>query len=85
MLPQNVLLLFLPFLQDTLLDELRQIVEKDPLEDLQEHEKEKLWKARQDCREHIPHSLPRLLNCVQWDNSGSVSQVSRYIAMEGAA
>ncbi|XP_072040806.1 phosphatidylinositol 4,5-bisphosphate 3-kinase catalytic subunit beta isoform-like [Amphiura filiformis] len=58
-----------------MLKELRKIVEKDPLEDLDENEKEQLWNARQDLRERIPQSLPRLLQCVQWDNSLYVAQM----------
>ncbi|XP_072040803.1 phosphatidylinositol 4,5-bisphosphate 3-kinase catalytic subunit beta isoform-like isoform X2 [Amphiura filiformis] len=58
-----------------LLDDLRMIVEKDPLEDLSEQERDLVWKSRQDCRDHIPHSLPRLLKCVQWDNSAAVAQM----------
>ncbi len=58
-----------------MLEELRKIVEKDPLEDLDENEKELLWQSREDLRERIPHSLPRLLQCTQWDNSVYVAQV----------
>ncbi|XP_072040805.1 phosphatidylinositol 4,5-bisphosphate 3-kinase catalytic subunit beta isoform-like isoform X2 [Amphiura filiformis] len=61
--------------QGDLTDNLRKIVEKDPLERLNMQEMEKLWKAREECLEHIPHSLPRLLQCVQWDNSSSVAQM----------
>ena len=39
-------------------------------------EQEKVWKTRQECLEHIPHSLPRLLQSVQWDNGIQVTQVS---------
>ena len=65
------------------MNELRMIVEKDPLEDLSEQEREALWKARQECRDHIPHSLPRLLRCVNWDHSTSVAQVSYKMNIQG--
>ncbi|XP_030842482.1 phosphatidylinositol 4,5-bisphosphate 3-kinase catalytic subunit beta isoform [Strongylocentrotus purpuratus] len=57
------------------LEELRQIVEKDPLEPLSEQEREDLWLARQDCRDQLPHALPRLLKCVHWNHRDEVAQM----------
>ncbi|XP_072175298.1 phosphatidylinositol 4,5-bisphosphate 3-kinase catalytic subunit beta isoform-like [Diadema setosum] len=54
---------------------LRQIVEKDPLEPLSEQEREDLWEARQDCRDTLPHALPRLLKCVHWNHKDEVAQM----------
>ena len=53
------------------------MVEKEPLEPLSEQENEDLWAARQDCRDHIPHSLPRLLTCVRWSDKDCVAQVQK--------
>lgn len=60
---------------DQVLEELRQIVEKDPLELLSEQEREDLWLARQDCRDMLPHALPRLLKCVHWNIRDEVAQM----------
>ncbi|PIK40148.1 phosphatidylinositol 4,5-bisphosphate 3-kinase catalytic subunit beta isoform [Apostichopus japonicus] len=57
------------------LDELRHIVNRDPLETLSDQEREDLWRARQDCLQSIPHSLPRLLTCTRWHKRDDVSQM----------
>nr|BAQ19553.1 phosphatidylinositol 4,5-bisphosphate 3-kinase catalytic subunit beta isoform [Patiria pectinifera] len=62
-------------INDQKLEELRTMVEKEPLEPLSEQENNDLWNARQDCRDHIPHSLPRLLTCVRWSDKDCVAQM----------
>ncbi|XP_071805229.1 phosphatidylinositol 4,5-bisphosphate 3-kinase catalytic subunit beta isoform-like [Asterias amurensis] len=62
-------------INDQKLEQLRNMVEKEPLEPLSEQENEHLWAARQDCRDHIPHSLPRLLTCVRWSDKDCVAQM----------
>ncbi|XP_071945072.1 phosphatidylinositol 4,5-bisphosphate 3-kinase catalytic subunit beta isoform-like [Antedon mediterranea] len=60
---------------DQQLEELKQVVERDPLEPLTEQESRQVWMSRQDCRDHIPHSLPRLIKCVRWNSRSDVAQM----------
>ncbi|XP_033095415.1 phosphatidylinositol 4,5-bisphosphate 3-kinase catalytic subunit beta isoform-like [Anneissia japonica] len=60
---------------DQQLEELKQVVERDPLEPLTEQECRQVWMSRQDCRDHIPHSLPRLIKCVRWNSRSDVAQM----------
>lgn len=53
---------------------LKEIIERDPLSDISEQEKELLWKLRKKCLV-IPDSLPKLLEAVKWNSRDEVSQV----------
>lgn len=55
-----------------MLEEIRQIAERDPLTELHEQERKLLWSLRNVCREQLPHLLPKLLQCVEWDNNAEV-------------
>uniref|UniRef100_A0A672QVM4 phosphatidylinositol-4,5-bisphosphate 3-kinase n=1 Tax=Sinocyclocheilus grahami TaxID=75366 RepID=A0A672QVM4_SINGR len=46
--------------------ELKEIMERDPLSQLCENEKDLIWTLRYDCRENFPQSLPKLLLSVKW-------------------
>lgn len=50
------------------LEQLRLMIDTDPLDVLDEQDKELIWSLRYECREHFPQSLPNLLSCVHWDN-----------------
>ncbi|KAJ8021905.1 Phosphatidylinositol 4,5-bisphosphate 3-kinase catalytic subunit beta isoform [Holothuria leucospilota] len=63
------------YISDARLDELRHIVNRDPLETLSDQEREDLWNAREDCLQSIPHSLPRLLTCTRWHKRDDVAQM----------
>ncbi len=43
--------------------------------ELTEQDKIVLWKRRQDCLESYPHSLPKLLEAVEWHNQSSVIEI----------
>ena len=58
------------------LRELQKMIERDPMHDHHEQEKEMIWQLRHECREHFPQSLPKLLTCVHWDNHVDVAIVS---------
>lgn len=60
------------------MEQLTEIVKRDPLSEISEQEKEMLWKLRHKCQE-IPDSLPRLLDVVKWNCRDDVSQVYLYI------
>lgn len=53
---------------------LKEIIERDPLSEISEQEKELLWKLRKKCL-IIPDSLPKLLEAVKWNSRDEVSQV----------
>ena len=55
---------------------LQQMIERDPMHDHHEQEKEMIWQLRHECREHFPQSLPKLLTCVHWANRIDVAIVS---------
>ena len=52
------------------------MIERDPMHDLHEQDKETIWKLRHECREHFPQSLPKVLTCVKWNNHIDVAVVS---------
>ncbi|XP_067658198.1 phosphatidylinositol 4,5-bisphosphate 3-kinase catalytic subunit alpha isoform-like [Haliotis asinina] len=53
---------------------LEDIISKDPLSDLSEQDKELLWKRRELCLA-MPHSLPKLLSSVKWNDRENVAQL----------
>ena len=57
------------------LEQLRVMVERDPLTPLHEQEIEMIWLLRYECQFHYPSSLPKLITCVQWNNYVDVVQV----------
>lgn len=57
--------------------ELKEIMERDPLSQLCENEKDLIWTLRYDCRENFPQSLPKLLLSVKWSKHEDMAQVSQ--------
>ncbi|OCT81080.1 phosphatidylinositol 4,5-bisphosphate 3-kinase catalytic subunit beta isoform [Xenopus laevis] len=55
--------------------ELKEIMERDPLCQLCENEKDLIWTLRYDCRENFPGSLPKLLLSVKWNKLEDVAQL----------
>ncbi|XP_054714639.1 phosphatidylinositol 4,5-bisphosphate 3-kinase catalytic subunit delta isoform-like [Uloborus diversus] len=58
------------------LEQLRQICDKDTLYQLHEQEKELMWFLRNDCCSHLPHSLPKLLRCIKWNDRRETAQMT---------
>lgn len=58
-----------------MMEEIRQIAERDPLTELHEQERKLLWSLRNVCRKELPHLLPKLLQCVEWDNKSEVAEM----------
>ncbi|RNA11603.1 phosphatidylinositol 4-5-bisphosphate 3-kinase catalytic subunit alpha isoform, partial [Brachionus plicatilis] len=50
------------------------ILNKDSLAELTEQEKNVLWKRRDDCLNY-PHSLPKLLQAVNWSNKADILEM----------
>ncbi|CAI9573520.1 unnamed protein product [Staurois parvus] len=50
-------------------------MERDPLCQLCENEKDLIWTLRYDCRENFPCSLPKLLLSVKWNKLEDVAQL----------
>ncbi|KAK1899852.1 Phosphatidylinositol 45-bisphosphate 3-kinase catalytic subunit beta isoform, partial [Dissostichus eleginoides] len=55
--------------------ELKEIMERDPLSQLCENEKDLIWTLRYDCRENFPQSLPKLLLSVKWSKHEDMAQI----------
>uniref|UniRef100_A0A672LA84 phosphatidylinositol-4,5-bisphosphate 3-kinase n=1 Tax=Sinocyclocheilus grahami TaxID=75366 RepID=A0A672LA84_SINGR len=55
--------------------ELKEIMERDPLSQLCENEKDLIWTLRYDCRENFPQSLPKLLLSVKWSKHEDMTQL----------
>ncbi|PRD35280.1 UNVERIFIED_CONTAM: Pik3ca [Trichonephila clavipes] len=53
---------------------LKEIIERDPLSEISEQEKELLWRLRRECMV-IPDSLPKLLEAVKWNSRDEVAQM----------
>ena len=60
------------------LEQLRSMIEQDPLaqRDMHVNEKVMVWNLREECRENFSHSLAILLSCVNWNNHIEVAMVS---------
>ncbi|CAG6006919.1 unnamed protein product [Menidia menidia] len=54
--------------------ELKEIMERDPLSQLCENEKDLIWTLRNDCRDNFPQSLPKLLLSVKWSKHEDMAQ-----------
>uniref|UniRef100_A0A7N6F9N7 phosphatidylinositol-4,5-bisphosphate 3-kinase n=1 Tax=Anabas testudineus TaxID=64144 RepID=A0A7N6F9N7_ANATE len=54
---------------------LKEIMERDPLSQLCENEKDLIWTLRHDCRENFPQSLPKLLLSVKWSKHEDMAQL----------
>ncbi|KAM4567297.1 phosphatidylinositol 4,5-bisphosphate 3-kinase catalytic subunit beta isoform 1-T4 [Odontesthes bonariensis] len=55
--------------------ELKEIMERDPLSQLCENEKDLIWTLRNDCRDNFPQSLPKLLLSVKWSKHEDMAQL----------
>uniref|UniRef100_A0A3Q2DWA3 phosphatidylinositol-4,5-bisphosphate 3-kinase n=1 Tax=Cyprinodon variegatus TaxID=28743 RepID=A0A3Q2DWA3_CYPVA len=55
--------------------ELKEIMERDPLSQLCENEKDLIWTLRHDCYENFPQSLPKLLLSVKWSKHEDMAQL----------
>uniref|UniRef100_A0A667XJ82 phosphatidylinositol-4,5-bisphosphate 3-kinase n=1 Tax=Myripristis murdjan TaxID=586833 RepID=A0A667XJ82_9TELE len=52
-----------------------EIMERDPLSQLCENEKDLIWTLRHDCHENFPQSLPKLLLSVKWSKHEDMAQL----------
>uniref|UniRef100_A0AAQ5Z0X3 phosphatidylinositol-4,5-bisphosphate 3-kinase n=1 Tax=Amphiprion ocellaris TaxID=80972 RepID=A0AAQ5Z0X3_AMPOC len=55
--------------------ELKEIMDRDPLSQLCENEKDLIWTLRHDCHENFPQSLPKLLLSVKWSKHEDMAQL----------
>nr|XP_046149795.1 phosphatidylinositol 4,5-bisphosphate 3-kinase catalytic subunit beta isoform-like [Oncorhynchus gorbuscha]XP_046149796.1 phosphatidylinositol 4,5-bisphosphate 3-kinase catalytic subunit beta isoform-like [Oncorhynchus gorbuscha] len=55
--------------------ELKEIMEREPLSQLCENEKDLIWTLRYDCMENFPQSLPKLLLSVKWSKHEDMAQL----------
>uniref|UniRef100_A0A4W4EXR6 phosphatidylinositol-4,5-bisphosphate 3-kinase n=1 Tax=Electrophorus electricus TaxID=8005 RepID=A0A4W4EXR6_ELEEL len=62
-------------MQHDIQHKLKEIMERDPLSQLCENEKDLIWTLRYDCRENFPQSLPKLLLSVKWSKHEDMAQL----------
>ena len=63
------------------LEQLRLMIDRDPLHQLHEQDKELIWLLKYECQYHFPESLPKLISCVQWNNHIDIAQVLYMLTM----
>ena len=51
---------------------LRQVAERDPLHEMHDQERKRIWSLRYDCLHQLPHLLPKLLDCLEWNDHKEV-------------
>lgn len=56
-------------------------MERDPLSQLCENEKDLIWTLRHDCKDYFPQSLPKLLLSVKWSKHEDMAQVSELMSL----
>uniref|UniRef100_A0AAQ5YUT3 phosphatidylinositol-4,5-bisphosphate 3-kinase n=1 Tax=Amphiprion ocellaris TaxID=80972 RepID=A0AAQ5YUT3_AMPOC len=56
-------------------NQLKEIMDRDPLSQLCENEKDLIWTLRHDCHENFPQSLPKLLLSVKWSKHEDMAQL----------
>jgi hypothetical protein len=49
-------------------EQLRFMAERDPLHEMHEQERKFLWSLREPIAQHEPTLLPKLLQCIEWND-----------------
>lgn len=57
------------------LDHIRLMAERDPLHEMHEQERKLFWSLRYDLVSHVPTLLPKLLDCVEWNDHREVAEI----------
>lgn len=55
------------------LESLRNSFERDPRAELHDQDKKSLWRLRHTCMLEFPEMLPKLLECVEWNDRQQVA------------
>lgn len=58
------------------LETLRSNVETDPAYEMHEQERKRVWELRYDCMKLMPHQLPMLLTCVEWNDQKEIAEAT---------
>ncbi|XP_066998274.1 phosphatidylinositol 4,5-bisphosphate 3-kinase catalytic subunit delta isoform [Anabrus simplex] len=56
------------------------MTEKDPLHEMHEQERKTIWGLRYEFLQHVPDQLPKLLDCVEWNDHCEVSEVTALLS-----
>ena len=51
------------------------MAERDPLHEMHEQERKLFWSLRYDLVSHVPTLLPKLLDCVEWNDHREVAEI----------
>jgi phosphatidylinositol-4,5-bisphosphate 3-kinase len=65
-----------------LMENLKAVVEEqeqDPLHELHEQECKIIWGLRHTCMEHFPSMLPKVLDCVEWNDHKEVRMTCYFV------
>ncbi|XP_046389933.1 phosphatidylinositol 4,5-bisphosphate 3-kinase catalytic subunit delta isoform [Ischnura elegans] len=55
------------------IDFLKMMGERDPLLEMHEQERKDMWALREECMRRAPYLLPKLLDCVEWNDFREVA------------
>jgi phosphatidylinositol-4,5-bisphosphate 3-kinase len=58
---------------------LRTLLEQDPFHELHEQEQKVIWGMRHTCMESYPALLPKVLECVEWNDHKEVSTTNLHV------
>ncbi|XP_046678812.1 phosphatidylinositol 4,5-bisphosphate 3-kinase catalytic subunit delta isoform [Homalodisca vitripennis] len=61
------------------IEHIKSIAERDPLHEMHEQERKVIWSLRDDLVTLVPKLLPKLLDCVEWNDHREVAQVMSLI------
>ncbi|XP_072757621.1 phosphatidylinositol 4,5-bisphosphate 3-kinase catalytic subunit delta isoform [Anoplolepis gracilipes] len=60
-------------------EQLKSLIDRDPLHELHEQEKKTLWMLRERCRQLDASLLAKLLQCVEWNDHREVAQATHLL------
>ncbi|KAJ1528067.1 hypothetical protein ONE63_007985 [Megalurothrips usitatus] len=51
-------------------------IETDPTLEMHEQERKRVWELRYDCMKLMPHQLPMILTCVEWNDQKEIAEAT---------
>lgn len=60
-------------------EQLKLLADRYPLHELHEQEKKTMWALRRQCLTKMPNLLPKLLQCVEWNDHREVAEATALI------
>ncbi|KAF6209139.1 hypothetical protein GE061_014883 [Apolygus lucorum] len=63
------------------MEQIRALAERDPLQEMYDQEKKCMWAGRYEILRQAPTYLPKLLNCVEWNDHHEVREAMSLLSM----